>query len=77
MADTLEFAAVTDRLATMGISLGDVAEYFGVRRETVSRWRREGGMYPPPEGWRITIAELAEGRGHALLEFARSLNRDP
>lgn len=73
MADTRGFATVTDRLAELGISLGDVAECFGVRRETVSRWRREGGAFPPPENWQGMLAELAESRSTRLRDFAQEL----
>lgn len=70
---TWGFTDVTDRLVVLGISLGDVAEYFGVRRETVSRWRREGGTYPPPANWREMLAELTELRSAQLHEYAQDL----
>lgn len=69
----LDFVAATDRLAAIGISLGDIAEHFGVRRETISRWRRDGGDFPPPENWHLTLAALAESRSEQLRDFAREL----
>lgn len=73
MAAELTFAAATDRLVEIGLSLGAVAERFGVRRETISRWRREGGGFPPPDNWQGVLAQLAEERGGKLREFAREL----
>jgi transposase-like protein len=73
MKRSLSFAAATDRLANIGISLGAVAQRFGVRRETISRWRREGGDFPPPDDWRETLARLAEEKGVDLRELARDL----
>lgn len=73
--ETRGFAAVTDRLAELGISLGDVADCFGVRRETVSRWRREGGRFPPPDNWRETLAQLGESRSAELSRYAQELKR--
>lgn len=73
MAARLTFVEATDRLTEIGLSLGAVAERFGVRRETVSRWRREGGGFPPPENWREVLAQLAEERGDELRDFAREL----
>lgn len=69
------FVATTDRLAALGVSLGDVARAFGVRRETVSRWRREGGTFPPPEGWADVLAALSESRSQELHDLARDLKR--
>jgi transcriptional regulator with XRE-family HTH domain len=68
-----DFTAVSERLAAMGISLGDIAQHFGVRRETVSRWRRAGGEFPPPEGWREALAKLAEARSEQLRDYAQEL----
>lgn len=73
--ETRGFADVTDLLAALGISLGDVAEYFGVRRETVSRWRREGGTFPPPSNWREMLAGLAETRSKQLREYAQEVRQ--
>jgi hypothetical protein len=73
MAESLTFLAATDRLAAIGITLGAVAEAFGVRRETVSRWRREGGAFPPPAEWRAVLAQLAETKGEDLQGIAREL----
>jgi transcriptional regulator with XRE-family HTH domain len=73
MSRTLTFTSASDRLATIGISLGDVAQRFGVRRETVSRWRRDGGAFPPPENWREVLATLAEERSENLQAFAQEL----
>jgi transposase-like protein len=73
MAAKLTFASATDRLVGIGLSLGAVAERFGVRRETISRWRREGGGFPPPDNWPEVLAQLAEERGKDLRHFAREL----
>jgi transposase-like protein len=73
MAARLTFAAATDRLTDIGLSLGAVAERFGVRRETISRWRREGGGFPPPDNWPEVLAQLADERGEDLRHFAREL----
>jgi transposase-like protein len=73
MAQNLTFISATDRLAAIGVSLGDVAQRFGVRRETVSRWRRETGDFPPPHNWREILATLAEERSGHLQEFAQEL----
>ena len=76
MERSLNFSSATDRLASIGISLGAVAERFGVRRETVSRWRREGGDFPPPDNWRETLARLAEEKGGDLRDLARELRAE-
>jgi len=76
MSQTLTFTSASDRLATIGISLGDVAQRFGVRRETVSRWRRDGGAFPPPESWREVLATLAEERSENLQAFAQELRAE-
>jgi transcriptional regulator with XRE-family HTH domain len=73
MSRNLTFTSASDRLAAIGISLGDVAQRFGVRRETVSRWRRDGGEFPPPENWREVLATLAEERSENLQAFAQEL----
>jgi transcriptional regulator with XRE-family HTH domain len=76
MRRNLSFVAATDQLAELGVSLGDIAERFGVRRETVSRWRRETGVFAPPENWRDVVANLAAERGIRLSEFAEELRRN-
>lgn len=73
MAAKLTFVAATDRLLEIGLSLGAVAERFGVRRETISRWRREGGGFPPPDNWTEVLAQLAEERGDDLRHLAGEL----
>ena len=73
MAAKLTFATATDRLVDIGLSLGAVAERFGVRRETISRWRRDGGGFPPPDNWPEVLAQLADERGEDLRHFAREL----
>lgn len=77
MASNLTFVAATDRLAEIGLSLGAVADRFGVRRETISRWRREGGGFAPPDNWAEVLAQLADERGGELREFARELTAHP
>jgi transcriptional regulator with XRE-family HTH domain len=72
-ASNWTFVEATNRLTEIGLSLGAVADRFGVRRETVSRWRREGGAYPPPDDWPEILAQLAEERGYDLRELAASL----
>lgn len=76
MKRNLTFTSATDRLADIGISMGAVAERFGVRRETVSRWRREGGDFPPPDNWREILARLTEEKGEDLRDLARELRTD-
>lgn len=76
MAAKLTFVAATDRLTAIGLSLGAVADHFGVRRETISRWRREGGAFPPPDNWPEILAQLAEERGGDLRDLARELRGD-
>jgi transcriptional regulator with XRE-family HTH domain len=73
MAAKLTFVEATNRLTDIGLSLGAVADRFGVRRETISRWRRESGSFPPPENWRDVLAQLAEERGKDLNELVREL----
>jgi transposase-like protein len=73
MAAKLTFASATDRLVGIGLSLGAVAARFGVRRETISRWRREGGGFAPPDNWAEVLAQFAEERGEDLSHFAREL----
>ena len=73
MAAKLTFAAATNRLTNIGLSLGAVAERFGVRRETISRWRREDGGFSPPDDWPEVLAQLADERGEDLKHFAREL----
>lgn len=76
MAAKLTFTAATDLLVNIGLFLGAVAERFGVRRETISQWRRQGGAFPPPDNWPEVLAQLAEECGGDLTHLARELRAD-
>jgi hypothetical protein len=71
----MDFKTATDRL-TDRITADDIAEAFGVARNTIARARLDRsnpGYRPPPENWRPVIAQLARARSRELAEFAQAV----
>jgi hypothetical protein len=68
----MDFKTATDRL-TDRITADDIAEAFGVARNTIARARLDRanpGYRPPPEDWQPTLAQLAREWSRRLAELA-------
>lgn len=58
----MDFREATDAYLAIGGTLAELAEQFGVARETVSRWRSETpGRYRPPDDWPAILSGAARG----------------
>lgn len=71
----MDFKTATDRL-TERITADDIAEAFGVARNTIARARLERsnpGYRPPPENWQPVLARLAREQGKVLNVLADEL----
>ena len=69
----MDFKTATDRLSAAKITADDIAEAFGVVRNTIARARRDPSSpayRSPPENWRPVLARLARERMRELSEFA-------
>ena len=74
----MDFKAATDRLSAAKITADDVAEAFGVVRNTIARARLDPSSpayRSPPENWRPVLARLARERSRQLAEFAEEMDR--
>jgi hypothetical protein len=72
----MDFKTATDRL-TDRITADDIAEAFGVARNSIARARLERsnpGYRPPPENWQPVLARLARERSRQLTAFADALD---
>ncbi|HEY0022374.1 MAG TPA: hypothetical protein VGB24_05670 [Longimicrobium sp.] len=73
----MDFKTATDRL-TDRITADDIAEAFGVARNSIARARLERsnpGYRPPPESWQPVLARLARERSKQLSELAAEVER--
>ncbi|MCA1789087.1 MAG: hypothetical protein LC667_04275 [Thioalkalivibrio sp.] len=72
----MDFKTATDRLGKK-ITADDLAEAFGVARNTIARARLDPSnseYRSPPQNWKPVLARLARERSRELLEFAAILD---
>ena len=75
----MDFKTATDQL-TDRITADDIADAFGIARNSVARARLERtnpGYRPPPQNWQPVLARLARERSRLLDAFARTLDPAP
>jgi hypothetical protein len=75
----MDFKTATDHLSAAKITADDIAEAFGVVRNTIARARLDPSSQAyrsPPENWRPVLARLARERIRQLAEFAEEMD-DP
>lgn len=68
----MDFKTATDRL-TDRITADDIAEAFGVARNTIARARLDrtnAGHRPPPENWQPVLAQMAREWSRRFGELA-------
>ena len=71
----MDFKTATDRLGKK-ITADDLAEAFGVARNTIARARLDPSnpeYRTPPQNWKPVLARLARERSRMLGEFAYEL----
>lgn len=71
----MDFKTATDRLGKK-ITADDLAEAFGVARNTIARARLDPSnpeYRSPPQNWKPVLARLARERSKALAVFADQL----
>ena len=74
----MDFKTATDRLSAAKITADDIAEAFGVVRNTIARARLDPSSpayRSPPENWRPVLGRLARERIRELAEFAEEMER--
>jgi hypothetical protein len=73
----VDFKTATDRLSASKITADDIAEAFGVVRNTIARARLDPSSpayRSPPENWQPVLARLARERALELLSVADHLD---
>ena len=68
----MDFKTATDRLSAAKITADDIAEAFGVVRNTIARARLDPSSpayRSPPEHWRPVLAGLVRERMRVLNEL--------
>lgn len=73
----MDFKTATDRLSAAKITADDIAEAFGVVRNTIARARLDPSSpayRSPPENWHPVLAHLARERAKDLLFLADRLS---
>lgn len=73
----MDFKTATDRLGKK-ITADDLAEAFGVARNTIARARLDSSnpeYRSPPQNWRPVLAQLARERSRELAAFAEELEK--
>jgi hypothetical protein len=73
----MDFKSATDQL-TERVTADDIAQAFGVARNTIARARLEpssSAYRSPPEGWQKVLARLARERCSDLKELADKLEQ--
>jgi hypothetical protein len=73
----MDFKTATDRLSAAKITADDIAEAFGVVRNTIARARLDPSSpayRSPPENWAPVLARLARERSRLLGAFAEELD---
>lgn len=74
----MDFKTATDRLSAAKITADDIAEAFGVVRNTISRARLDPSSTAyrsPPENWRPVLARLARDRIQELTALVEEIER--
>ena len=74
----MDFKTATDRLSAAKITADDIADAFGVVRNTIARARLDpssSAYRSPPEGWPPLVARLARERAGELTRLAEELER--
>lgn len=72
----MDFKTATDRLSAAKITADDIAEAFGVVRNTIARARLDpssSAYRSPPENWAPVLAQLARQRIRELGDLANEL----
>ncbi len=72
----MDFKTATDRLSAAKITADDIAEAFGVVRNTIARARLDPSSpayRSPPPNWQSVLARLARERSRELSTFADAL----
>jgi len=73
----MDFKTATDRLGKK-ITADDLAEAFGVARNTIARARLAPSnpeYRSPPQNWKAVLARLARERSSELVAFADELEQ--
>lgn len=73
----MDFKTATDRLSAAKITADDIAEAFGVVRNTIARARLDpssSAYRSPPENWAPVLAQLARERSRDLALLAETLD---
>ena len=73
----MDFKTATDRLGKK-ITADDIAEAFGVARNTIARARLDSSnpeYRSPPQNWRPVLAGLARGRIQELARLADEIEK--
>lgn len=73
----MDFKTATDRLGKK-ITADDLAEAFGVARNTIARARLDSSnpeYRSPPQNWWPVLAQLARERSRELAAFAEELEK--
>jgi hypothetical protein len=68
----MDFKTATDRVAGC-ISHAEIAEAAGVSVQTIRQARLDpsaAGHRPPPAGWQVILAKLAQEKAEYLMDFA-------
>lgn len=74
----MNYKEATDRLFER-ITAADLAEALGVSQNAVARARLDPttrDYRPPPQGWRIAVARLAQRKARVLLDLGEALAGD-
>jgi hypothetical protein len=74
----MNFKTATDRLSAAKITADDIAEAFGVVRNTIARARLDPSSpayRSPPENWQPVLARLARDRIDELLALVQLLEK--
>ncbi|HEX6371848.1 MAG TPA: hypothetical protein VF006_23195 [Longimicrobium sp.] len=74
----MDFKTATDRLSEAKITADDIAEAFGVVRNTIARARLDPSSpayRSPPQNWHAVLARLARERSVALQAIAEVLEK--
>jgi hypothetical protein len=73
----MNFKEATDRLTTR-VTADDIADAFGVARNTIARARLDAGTpgyRSPPRGWQSQLARLASERSQYFAQLAEAFER--
>lgn len=77
MGVEMDYKEATDRLFER-ITAADLAKELGVSQNAVARARLDPGTRdyrPPPKGWEVAVARLAEKRATSLRKTCEELAR--